>query len=88
MLSTICMTCISCKSREWYKDRIVTPNFVNAASARASVSFWSKYMLHKKRVVLILRERCWESLYSVCEVLVTFIRKGAVVKNAHRASTS
>ena len=29
---------ISCKSRDWYKNRIVRPNIENAASARASGS--------------------------------------------------
>ena len=88
MLSTIYMTCISCKSRDWYKNRIVRPNIENAASARASGSFWSKYLLPKKRVLLVLPEKCWESLYAVCEVLVILIRTCALVKNAHRASTS
>ena len=64
------MTCISCKSRNWYKNRIVRPNIEKAARARASGSFWSKYLLHKKKVLLILPEKCWESLYAVCEVLV------------------
>ena len=76
MLSTICMTSISCKSRDWYKKRIVRPNIKNAASARTSGSFWSKYLLHKKRVLLVLPEKCWESLYAVCEVLVILIRRG------------
>ena len=53
MLSTIYMTCISCKSCDLYKNRIVRPNIENAASARASDSFWSKYLLHKKRVLLV-----------------------------------
>ena len=88
MLSTIYMTCISCKSRDWYKNRIVRPNIENAASARAYGSFWSRYLLHKKRVLLTLPEKCWESLYAVCEVLLILIRKRALVKNAHRASTS
>ena len=88
MLSTIYMTCISCKSRDWYKNRIVRPNIENAASARASGSFWSKSLLHNKRVLLVLPEKCWESLYAVCEVLVILIRTCALVKNAHRASTS
>ena len=60
MLSTIYMTCISCKSRDWYKNRIERPNIANAASARASGSFWSKYLLHKKRVQPVLPEKCWE----------------------------
>ena len=66
MLSTVSKTCISCKSRDWYKNRIVTPIIENAASARASGRFWSKYLLHKERILLILREKCWESLYAVC----------------------
>ena len=86
MLSTIYMTCISCKSCDWYKDRIVRPNIENAASACGS--FWSEFLLHKKRVLLVLSEKCWESLYAVCEVLVILIRTRALVKNAHRASTS
>ena len=36
----------------------------------------------KGRVLLILREQCWESLYAVCKVLVILIRKCALVKNA------
>ena len=60
MLSTIYMACISCKSRDWYMNRIVRPNIENAASARAFGSFWSKYFLYKKRVLLILPEKCWE----------------------------
>ena len=36
MLSTIYMTCLSCKSSDLYKNRIVIPNIENAASARAS----------------------------------------------------
>ena len=79
---------ISCKSLDWYKKRIVRPNIENAASARASGSFWSKYLLHKKRVLVVLTEKCWESLYVVCEVLVILIREHALVKNAHHASTS
>ena len=88
MLSTIYMTCISCKSRGWYKIRIVRPNIKNVASTRTYASFWSKYLLHKKKVSLNLPEKCWESLYAVCEVLVILIRTRALVKNAHRASTS
>ena len=48
MLITIYMTCISCKSRDWYKSRIVRPNIENAASARASGSLWSKYCYRRK----------------------------------------
>ena len=59
MLCTIYMACISCKSRDCYKNRIVGPNIENAASARASAtgSFWSKYLLHKKGVLLVLPEK-------------------------------
>ena len=88
MLSTIYMTYISCKSRDKYKNRIVRPNIENAASARSSGRFWSKYLLHKKRVLFVLPEKCWEPLYAVCEVLVILIRTLALVKNAHRACTS
>ena len=88
MLSTIYMICISCKSRDRFKNRIVRPYVENAASVRASGSFWSKYLLHKKRVLLILPEKCWESLYAVCEVLVILIRKRELVKNAQRAYAS
>ena len=66
MFNTIYMTCSSSKSRDGYKNRIVRPNIINAARARASGSFWSKYLLHKERILLILREKCWESLYAVC----------------------
>lgn len=38
MLSTIYMAAISCKSRYWYKNRIVSPKIENATSARVSVS--------------------------------------------------
>ena len=82
MLSTIYMTYISCKSCDWYKV-----NIENAASTRTSVVL-SKYLLLKKRVLLILPEKCWESLYAVCEVLVILIRKCALIKHAHLASTS
>ena len=51
-------------------------------------SFWSKYLLRKKRALLILPEKSWESLYAVCKVLVILIRKRALVKIAQRASTS
>ena len=68
MLSTINMTCISRKSHDLYKNSFVTPNIENAASARASGSFWSKCLLHKKKVILILPEKNWESLYAVCVV--------------------
>ena len=62
MLCTIYMVCISCKSRDWYKNRIVRPNIENAASVRASGSFWSKYLLHKEDVLLVLPEKRWEAL--------------------------
>ena len=73
MFNTIFMTCISWKSRDGYKNRIVRPNIINAAWERASGSFWSKYLLHKKRVHkkrvrLVLPEKCWELLNAVCEV--------------------
>ena len=58
MHCTFYMTCISCKSRDCYENRIVRPNMENATSARASGSFWSKYLLHKNRVLLILRGKC------------------------------
>ena len=44
MISTIYMTCMSCKSRDWFKNISVRPNNENAASARASGSFWSIYL--------------------------------------------
>ena len=88
MLNTIYMTCISCKSRDWYESRIVRPKIENAASARASGSFYSKYLLHKKRVLFILSDKCWDSLYAICEVLVILFRKRTLVNNAHRASIS
>ena len=88
MLSNIYMTCISSKSRDLYKNRIFRPNIENAASARASGSFLSKYLLHKKRESLVLLEKCWEPLYAACEVLVILIRTRALVKNAQTASTS
>ena len=77
MLSTIYMTCISCKSRDGYEKRIVRPNIENATSPRVSSSIWSKYLLHKKRVLLILPKKCWESLYAIWEVLVILIREHA-----------
>ena len=80
MLCTIYMACISCKSRDWYKNRIVRPDIENDASARSSGSFWSKYLLHKKGVLLVLPEKGWEALYVVCEVLVILIRTCALVK--------
>lgn len=50
MLSVIIMTCISCKSRNWYKSRIVWQlESRNSATARVSGSFCSKYLFHKKR---------------------------------------
>ena len=88
MDSTIYMTCISCKSNDRYRNRIVRLNIENAVSARASGGFWPKYLLQKKRILLILPKKCWESLYAVCEELVILIRKRALVKNAHHASTS
>ena len=39
MLNIIDMKCITCKSRDKYKIRIVRPNIENAASARVSGSF-------------------------------------------------
>ena len=77
MLSTICMTYISCKLLDWYKNR---PNIENPASARASDSFWSKVLLQKGRGLLILPKKCWEPLYTVCEVLLILIRKIAFKK--------
>ena len=53
----IYMTYISCLSREWYKNRTVRPIIENLASARASGSFWSKYLLHKKTVLSVLPEK-------------------------------
>ena len=47
----------------------------------------SLYLLHKKRVWLILPEKCRESLHADCEVLVTLIRKRTLVKHAHCASS-
>ena len=52
----------------------------NAASARAFGIFWSKYLFQKKRVLLILPEKCLESLYAVYEVLEILIRKHTLVK--------
>ena len=73
-------------------NRIVRPNIENVASAKASGSFWSKYLLHKKRVLYILPEKCSESLYAVCEVLVSLIRNLVqciiLVKYVHHTSTS
>ena len=37
MLSTIYMICISCKSCDWYKNRIARPNIENATTAKAPV---------------------------------------------------
>ena len=65
--------------RDWYKYRIVRMIIANAASAGASGSFWSKYLLHKKRVLLVLPAKCWEPLYAVCKVFVILIRKHALV---------
>ena len=87
MLSIIQVSCISCKSRDGYKNRIVRPSIENATSAKVSGSFGSKCLLHKRRALLILLKKCWESL-AVCKELVFFIRKRALLKNAHRASTS
>ena len=42
MHCTFYMTCVSCKLRDCYENRIVRPNIENAASGRASGSFWSK----------------------------------------------
>ena len=55
MLYTLYNTCISCKSRDWYRNRIVRLNIENDACARAFDSFWSTYLLYKKIVILILR---------------------------------
>ena len=66
------------KTRDWYKKRIVRSNVEKAASAQASGSFWSKYVLHKKRVLLNLLEKFWESRNAVCEALLIFIRKHAL----------
>ena len=63
------MAFISCWSQVWRKIRIVRPNFENAPSVRASGSFWSNYLLHKKGDLHILPDKCWELLYAVCEVL-------------------
>ena len=38
MLSTIYTIGISCKSCDWYKNRIIGPNIENATSAKASGS--------------------------------------------------
>ena len=56
MQSTIYTTCVNFKSRDCYQKRIDRPNIENAAGARASGSFWSKYLVHKKIVLLILLE--------------------------------
>ena len=77
MLSIIYIAYISCKSRDWYKNRIVTPNIENPPSARASGVFWSKLLLQKRRGLLILPKKCWEPLLAVCEVFVILIRKRA-----------
>ena len=58
-------------------NRIVRPNIENPASARASGSFWSKLLLHKRRELFILPKQCWEPLQNVCEILVISIRKRA-----------
>ena len=53
----VLFTCISCKSRDWYKNIIVRPNNENTARARASgIFFWSEYLLHKTRILLVLPE--------------------------------
>ena len=59
--------------------------FENAPSARASDSFWSKYLLHKKIKLLILPEKCWESLYAVRAVIVLLIKKRSLLKKMHTA---
>ena len=54
MLSTIYITCISCKSRDWYENRILRPNIENADSARASGIFGQNICYI--RVLLILHK--------------------------------
>ena len=78
MLRTIFMTCINCKSGDWYEMRIVRPNIEKAASAKAFGSFWSKYLLYKKRVESILPKKFLESLYFVSELLILIRKRGFV----------
>ena len=55
----------------------VRPNIENPAGVRASGKFWSNILLYKRRGLLILPKKCWESLHSVLEVLVILIGKRA-----------
>ena len=62
--------------------------------AHPECPYIKKYMVFGQNIhyirkeLLILPEKCWESLYADCEVLVILIRKRALVKYAHRATTS